>query len=355
MFWFSAVVGLVVAVLAVRLIPNSREDNPPRVDYVGGLLSVVTLAGVVFGAIEGPERGWDDPVTVGAFAVGVVGLAAWVWWGLTATDPILDPRLFARRGFTTGVVSITLQFFVFFGFIFLVIQYLQLVLGYSALQAGLALIPMAMVLGGLSRRVPHLAARISRRPLAVAGLGFMGVGMCVLSQLGADSSYWLLLAGIVPVGAGMALATAPATTDIVVRGSRRQAGCRLRSERRGPRGGWHVGHRDPGQPAQPAVPHGSLGVGSRRRTQRTRRRRPGVPRGRARRCRSPRRAGTSLADGARHAFVDGMDVALMVSAGTLFGLAVLFLFAIPAAKPKARPGQANAEPDVARVPSHSGL
>ena len=112
-------------------------------------------------------------------------------------------------------LSIALQFFVFFGFIFLVIQYLQLVLGYSALQAGLALIPMAMVLGGLSRRVPHLAARISRRPLAVAGLGFMGVGMCVLSQLGADSSYWLLLAGIVPVGAGMALATAPATTDIV--------------------------------------------------------------------------------------------------------------------------------------------
>ena len=214
-FWFSAVVGLVVAVLAVRLIPNSREENTPRVDYVGGLLSVVTLAGVVFGAIEGPERGWSDPVTLGAFAVGVVGLAAWVWWGLKATDPILDPRLFARRGFTTGVVSIALQFFVFFGFIFLVIQYVQLVLGYSALQAGLALVPMAMVLGGLSRRVPHLAARVSRRPLAVAGLGFMGVGMCVLSQLGADSSYWLLLAGIVPVGAGMALATAPATTDVV--------------------------------------------------------------------------------------------------------------------------------------------
>ena len=133
----------------------------------------------------------------------------------STVETLLDPRLFARRDFSTGVLSIALQFFVFFGFIFLVVQYLQLVLGYSPLRAGLAMVPMAMVLGGLSRRVPHLAARVSRRPLAVSGLVLMGVGMLVLAQLDAGSSYWLLLSGLVPVGAGMALATAPATTDIV--------------------------------------------------------------------------------------------------------------------------------------------
>ena len=65
--------------------------------------------------------------------------------------------------------------------------------------------------------------------------------------------------------------------------------------------------------------------------------------------------GTSLADGARNAFVDGMDVALLVSSGTLLGLAVLFLFVIPAAKPKTRPEMANAEPDNTLVPSQSGV
>ena len=173
------------------MMPNSLATRPPRVDYVGGLLSVVTLAGVVFGAIEGPGRGWDDAVTLTAFGVGVVGLTLWVAWGFIADEPLLDPRLFRNRAFSTGVLSIALQFFVFFGYIFVIVQYLQLVLDYSPLQAGLALIPMAIVLGGLSRRVPHLMERVSRRPLAIAGLLLMGVGTVVLAQLGADSSYWL--------------------------------------------------------------------------------------------------------------------------------------------------------------------
>jgi EmrB/QacA subfamily drug resistance transporter len=214
-FLFNAAAATVVAVAAVRKVPNSRASRPPRVDYVGGLLSVVALTGLVFGAIEGPGRGWSDPVTLTAFALGVAGLAAWVAWGFIAAEPLLDPRLFRHRAFSTGVFSITLQFFVFFGYVFVIVQYLQLVLDYSPLQAGLALIPMAMVLGGLSRRVPHLMEKVSRRPLAIAGLLLMAVGTCVLAQLGPDSSYWVVLAGILPIGAGMALATSPATTDIV--------------------------------------------------------------------------------------------------------------------------------------------
>ena len=214
-FAFNAIVAAVVAMMAIRLVPNSREAHPPRVDYVGGLLSVVALAGIVYGAIEGPGRGWSDAVTLGAFAVGFAALGLWVAWGFIASEPLLDPRLFRNRAFSTGVASITLQFFVFFGYVFVIVQYLQLVLDYSPLQAGFALVPMAMVLGGLSRRVPHLAQKVSRRPLAIAGLLLMAVGVGVLTQLGTDSSYWLVLAGIVPIGAGMALATSPATTDIV--------------------------------------------------------------------------------------------------------------------------------------------
>ncbi len=214
-FLFNAAMAAIVALAAIRKVPNSRASQPPRIDYIGGVLSVVALAGIVFGAIEGPGRGWVDPVTLTAFGIGMAGLVAWVAWGFVADEPLLDPRLFRNRAFSTGVFSIALQFFVFFGYVFVIVQYLQLVLDYSPLRAGLALVPMAMVLGGLSRRVPHLMTKVSRRPLAIAGLLLMALGTGVLTRLGPDSSYWVVLAGIVPIGAGMALATSPATTDIV--------------------------------------------------------------------------------------------------------------------------------------------
>ena len=334
-FWFSAALGLVVAVAAVRLIPDSRDEHTPPVDYVGGLLSVLTLVGVVFAAIEGPERGWTDTLTLGAVAVGAVSLLAWVAWGLVAKNPLLDPRLFARRDFSTGVLSIALQFFVFFGFIFLVVQYVQLVLGYSALQAGLALIPMAMVLGGLSRKVPHLASRVSRRPLAVAGLALMGAGMLVLSRLDAGSSYWLLLAGIVPVGAGMALATAPATTDIV--GA-------LPPSKQGVASAVNDAAREVGGTLGIAV-LGSI-LNQQYRSGITDAAPSGAPDGLVESARESLAAalgiashlgdtGMGLATGARSAFVDGMGLAFVTSTVVLFAAAAVLLVAIPGRRPAA--------------------
>lgn len=214
-FWLNVLLAGGVAVLALRKVPNSRDEHRPAVDLIGGLLLTAALSCVVFGAIEGPELGWADPLTMAAFAAGVGAAALWVLWSLRTPEPLLDPRLFLRRPFSSGVVSIGAQFFVFFGFVFLIIQYVQMVLGYSPLRAGLALLPMAMMLGGLSRHAPRLAGHLSRRSMSVGGVLLISVGMLVLSLLDSGSSYWVLLAGILPLGAGMALATAPATTGIV--------------------------------------------------------------------------------------------------------------------------------------------
>lgn len=214
-FWLNATLASSVAVAAIVGTPNSVDERRPDVDYLGGALVTLCLAGVVFGAIEGPERGWTGSLTVGAFlAAGVAG-TGWLAWSLTAKSPILDPRLFRSSLFTAGVLSIAAQFFVFFGFIFLIIQYVQLVLGYGPLQAGLALLPMGITLGAISRSAPRVGAHLSRRAMSAGGLALMAVGMAVLSRLTQDASYWQLLAGILPVGAGMALATAPATDAIV--------------------------------------------------------------------------------------------------------------------------------------------
>ena len=220
-FSWSSIFALNVVLAAVALagtlliVPATRESRPPRLDPVGTLLSVVGLAAIVFGTIEGPDRGWSDPLTLAALIGGLVGVGAFIAWELNRREPMLDPRNFLRRGFGAGSLSITVQFFAFFGFLFLVLPYLQLVLGYSPLQAAVALLPMAVVVIPLSRFAPKIAGRIGVRITGPIGLGLMATGFVVLSTLGTSASYWHFLAGLLPLGAGMALSGSPATTAIV--------------------------------------------------------------------------------------------------------------------------------------------
>ena len=328
-FAVSGGIVLVVALLASRMIPNSREAGAAAIDYRGGLLSVIGLAGIVYAAIEGPTRGWGDPVTVSAFGIGVLGLMTWIWSGLRSRDPMLDPRYFLRRDFATGVGSITLQFFVFFGFIFVVIQYLQLVLGYSPLEAGIALIPMGMTLGALSRRVPGLVARVGRRGPSVVGLALMAVGLSVLSRLDTGSSYWWVLLGIIPVGMGMALAAAPATADIVAS---------LPAEKQGVASAVNDAAREVGGTLGIAVLGSVLNAQYRSGVQDGAP--DGVPSGALDAVQDSLAAalglasrlgpaGDRLAQVARASFVDGLGSAFVVSAALLAAAALVLLVAIP--------------------------
>ncbi len=213
-FAFSAVLGLITLGAASRIAPDSKVDRA-RLDIAGGSLSALALSSLVFAIIEGPERGWTDPLTLAAFGASVALGGLFVAWELRREQPLLDPRLFRLRGFGTGSASVAAQFFAFFGFIFVVLQYVQLVLGYSPLQAGLALAPMALLMVTLSPRVPRLVDRFGPARLGALGLASMAVGFAVFSTAGVDSSYALLLAGLVLLGIGQALATTPATTAIV--------------------------------------------------------------------------------------------------------------------------------------------
>jgi len=213
-FAFSAVLGAGALVSAARIAPNSRLDRA-RLDIVGGVLSALGLSALVYGIIEGPELGWADPVTLGAFAAALVLIAAFVASELRREAPLLDPRLFRLPGFGAGTASIALQFFAFFGFVFVILQYIQFVLGYSPLEAGLALAPMALVMMALSPRVPRLLQRFGPARVGPVGLLVMALGFAVFSTAGVESGYPLLLAGVLLLGLGAALATTPATTAIV--------------------------------------------------------------------------------------------------------------------------------------------
>lgn len=220
--WFSwqSFFGLNVALASVALlgvfavVPASADDDPPALDFVGGILSLVTVAALVFGIIEAPEEGWTAPLTLSALGLGIGAGALFVWWELRQRSPLLDPRLFRSRGFSAGSLSLAVQFFAAFGFFFIVLQYLQFVTGRSALEAALAMLPLPFVLIPTARAAPYLAQRIGFRWVGPAGLLAMSFGFFLLSGLEIDTPYWYFITGVLFFGLGMGLAGTPATTAV---------------------------------------------------------------------------------------------------------------------------------------------
>jgi EmrB/QacA subfamily drug resistance transporter len=213
-FGLNACLSLVGAALTLRFVGTGTPE-PAALDAGGAVLSALGLGGIVYGFIEGPTRGWTSGPVLGAFIGGVVLLVAFVVWELRRAEPMLDPRLFKLRGFTSGSISVFVQFFALFGVIFVMLQYLQFVLRYTPLQAGLALAPTALIMIAVAPRVPKLVERVGVRRVGPLGLVLIAVALLIAATMGADASYWHLLAGLVPMGLGMALAAPPATAAIV--------------------------------------------------------------------------------------------------------------------------------------------
>ncbi len=214
--FFALNVGLAViaAVGVYAVVPNSTDEDPPALDVVGGLLSLATIASLIFGIIEAPDRGWTDPVTLAVFGLGLVSGVLFVAWELRIPNPLLDPRLFLVRRFSAGSLTIAVQFFASFGFFFIVLQYLQFVTGRTALEAAVAMLPLPFVLIPTARNAPLIARRFGFRRVAPLGLLMTAVGFFLLSRLAIDTPYWFFVIGILVFGAGMGLAGTPATTVV---------------------------------------------------------------------------------------------------------------------------------------------
>ncbi|MEU9139549.1 MFS transporter [Streptomyces sp. NPDC048404] len=213
-FWLNVVLAVVAFVGTYIFVPESAESEKQRIDVVGAALTVVGLGILVYSIIQAPENGWGSTRTLAGIALGLLVLAGFVAWELRHPHPLLDPRLFRNRPFAAGTLSITLQFFAFFGFIFVVMQYLQLVRGDSALIAALSVLPMSAAMIPSARLAPRMAARFGARRPWIVGMVAVAAGLIVLAELDTDSSYWLLLGGLIPLGAGMGLAMTPATAAI---------------------------------------------------------------------------------------------------------------------------------------------
>lgn len=214
-FAVNIVLAVVGIVGTVRTVPESADPDAPALDWIGAVLAVVGLGALVYSIIEAPTAGWASSQTAIGMAGGLLVLAGFVGWELRCANPLLDPRLFRNRPFAAGTLSITLQFFAFFGFIFLLLQYLQLVLADSPLVAALSMIPMGLcTMSGARGLAPKLVLHLSTGVTCALGLVIAASALALLSTLDESSSYWLLLGGLMPLGVGMGLAMTPATAAV---------------------------------------------------------------------------------------------------------------------------------------------
>jgi EmrB/QacA subfamily drug resistance transporter len=218
--WFSwraaFAVNVVLAAVAgtVRFVPESSQPDAPPVDKGGALLATIGLVALVFSIIEAPDAGWISARTLGGVAAGLAALAAFVLFERRQRYPLLDPRLFSNAKLAAGSLSILIQFFAFFGFTFVSLQYLQGVRGYSPLLAALAVLPLTAAMMPTSRVTSTLASRFGARAVCVTGLVLVAIGLAIISRVGTSTPYLLMLAGLIPLGIGMGAAMTPATAAI---------------------------------------------------------------------------------------------------------------------------------------------
>ncbi len=213
-FALNVTLAVLALIGTIAVIPTSREARPGRLDLPGALLSLVGVASLVFAIIEGADRGWTAAATLAAAGIALVTLVGFVLRELTTPMPLLDVRLFRLRGFGAGSLSVTAQFFAAFGFFFVVLQYLQFVVGRSALEAALTLLPLPFLLLPSARLAPRLAERFGTNRVDAAGLLSIAAGLALVSRLGVELNQVTLYAGLALFAIGMGMAGTPATTAI---------------------------------------------------------------------------------------------------------------------------------------------
>lgn len=229
-FWWGAIflVNVPVVIAAITagrfLVPESKDEQSSPLDPLGALLSIAALTAIVFAIIEAPIRGWTAPVTVGSFALGVVLLGFFVASEARSDHPMLPVEFFRNPRFAAGSGAVTLAFFALFGTTLLLTQYQQVVRGYSALQAGVRVLPVALALVAFAPNSARMAARFGTKRVVASGLTLVAVTLASLRLFEVGTPYWKLGVVYFFLGVGMAHVVAPSTEAIMGALPRNRAG-----------------------------------------------------------------------------------------------------------------------------------
>ena len=201
--------------LGIRYVPESRDPQPGSFDLLGAALSAAGFSILVYAIIEAPEHGWTSGLVLGSLAVSVALLGSFLWWEARIKDPMLDLGFFRNARFSVGTAAVSVAFFAMLGAIFALTQYLQFAHGYSAIEAGAIMSPMALGLmlgAGSSSKAVH---RLGTARVVTAGLAGLALLLALTMLWESNTGALVLAAWFFGLALSMGWVMAPATEAVV--------------------------------------------------------------------------------------------------------------------------------------------
>lgn len=214
-FWALVPVAVLAAALAVALVPESRAEAPPPIDWVGLAVSTAAVGLLVDTVIEAPAVGWGAARSLAGFAGAAVLAVGFVAVERRRRHPLVDVALFRVPAFSAASGAVTVAFFALAGFIFLVTQYMQFVRGWGTLSTGVRILPVAASIGVGSVVGTRLAGRLGHRAVVAAGLIGFGAAFFWVGSSPTAEPYGRIALQMVLMGLGLGATTAPATESIL--------------------------------------------------------------------------------------------------------------------------------------------
>jgi EmrB/QacA subfamily drug resistance transporter len=214
-FWINVPIGVVIALLTLLRIPDSRGPAA-RLDIAGLVLASGAAFGLVWGLMLGNHAGWSDPEVLSALFAGVALSAAFIWWEIHAAEPMLPMRLFHTRAFAAGIGASFLFYAAMYGVLFFVAQFFQTAQGFSPFGSGLRMVPWTATLFVFAPLGGRLVAKVGERRLVVSGLLLQTLGMAWIAMIATPGvAYALLVTPMILAGAGVSLAMPAAQAAVI--------------------------------------------------------------------------------------------------------------------------------------------
>ena len=212
-FLINVPVVVIGVILILRVVPETYNPHPQRLDFPGLILSFIGLVSLVYGIIHASSVGsWLDSGVIVPIVVGVVILVVFLVYEARSDHRSFDVGLFRNRGYSVSITAVSLAFFAMMGITFTLPFYLQVLRDFSTLQAGLAFLPFAVGQLLAAPRSAKTVERIGYRITMTAGLTIVAITLLALTQLHLDTNIWLILVGFFFFGFGMGNVIAPATS-----------------------------------------------------------------------------------------------------------------------------------------------
>src|SRR5262245_26392170 len=214
-FLLNVPIAILALLLGLLFVPESRDPSGARLDLPGAVLSIGAVGVLVYGIIEAPSTGWTDPIILGCFALAIVLGIAFAWRETHTDAPMLDLSLFRDARFTAGATAIALTFFALFGVIFGLTQFLQFVLGKTALEAGALMVTLAIGIPIGARISLKAVEHAGTNRVMAGGLILVTIVLLTLTQWTPTMEGWIVSLTLFVLAIGLANVMAPGTGAVM--------------------------------------------------------------------------------------------------------------------------------------------